>query len=264
MTLPSAPFPRRRTGAIITPMKRALIVDDQDGYLGFFCRFLGLHGFSLVEAADGGQGLALARSERPDLIFMDWCLTDRCGLDVVRDLRSEPATARIPVVVMSGLRESAEDEAQALRAGADFFMDKRDINPGDELGVNAFLRHMQALMLRGAGGATPPPKGERLYQVGDLCLNAARVELTVAGLRVHLKPKPLALLEALLRQPGVVHAPQDLWRAAWGTPRSGDWEHALAVAVHELRTALGPAWAARIENLRARGYRLTPPGPRST
>jgi DNA-binding response OmpR family regulator len=259
MTPPEAPFPRRRAGAIITPMKRALVVDDQDGYRLMFCRFLGLHGFKPLEAADGESGLALARAEKPDLIFMDWCLPGQSGLEIVRCLRGEPDTAPIPVVMMSSLKESPEDEARAMRAGADFFLDKRELDMGDMKDVNAFLRHVRALLLRGAARSTRSLDDGRIYEADDLRLDVANVELTVAGRRVHLQPKELILLEVLLRWPGVVHSAQDLWRLAWGTSHRSGWEHILAAAIHELRQALGPAWGARIENVRARGYRLPLP-----
>lgn len=85
-------------------------------------------------------------------------------------------------------------------------------------------------------------------------------ELTVAGRRVRLQPKERTLLEVFLRWPNVIHSAQDLWRLGWGTSSRMGWEHVLAAAIYELRQALGPTWGARIENVRAHGYRLSLPG----
>lgn len=240
-------------------MKRALVVDDAEDYRRIFCRFLGLHGFKALEAADGETGLMLAQAEKPDLIFMDWCLRGRSGLGAIQSLRGEPATAPIPVVMMSGLKDTPEDEARALYAGADFFLDKRELDMGDERSATTFLRHMRALLVRKSIGVTTPAKASRLYEIHDLRVDADNAEVMVGGRRAHVQPKGLALLEVFLRWPGVVHSAPDLWRLAWGTAHHGDWEHALATAIHELRQALGPAWGARIENVRARGYRISLP-----
>lgn len=234
-------------------MRRVLVVENEDGYRSFFCRFLGMHGFKLVEAADGDEGLALARAEKPDLIFMDWCLPGHSGLEIVRILRREPGTAPIPVVMMSSLKESAEDEARALGAGADFFLDKKELNPGDEHSVKTFLRHMNALMLRGGNGA--PPRTTRVYEAADLRFDAANADLVVAGRVIHLPPKELALLEFFLRHPDALHAAEKIWRTVWGSPH-GNWEHTLASTVSALRKALGFEWSARIVNVKTHGYRL--------
>lgn len=235
-------------------MKRVLVVDDEAGYRSFFCKFLGIHGFKPVEAADGDAGLTLARVEKPDIIFMDWCLPGCSGLDVVRSLRRESATSPIPVVMMSSLKESAEDEIRALGAGADFFLDKRDLNPADEQSVKTFLRHMHALMLRGAGNSSPASR-TRIYEVSDLRLNAANADLVVGGRVVHLPPKELLLLEFFLRYPDTLHSAEKLWLLVWGS-RRGNWEHTLASAVSSLRKALGFEWSARIINVKTHGYRL--------
>lgn len=235
-------------------MKLVLVVDDQAGYRSFFCKFLGIHGFKLVEAADGDEGLALARAEKPDIIFMDWCLSGRSGLEVVRSLRRESLTASIPVVMMSSLKESAEDEVRALGAGADFFLDKRDLNPSDEHSVKTFLRHMHALMLRGAGNDAQTSQ-TRVYEAVDLRFDAANADLIIAGRVVHLPPKELSLLEFFLRRPDTLHTAEKLWRVIWGSPH-GNWEHTLASTVSALRKSLGFEWSARIINVKTHGYRL--------
>lgn len=236
-------------------MKHALVVDDEAEYRRYFCKFLGAYGFNLSEAADGDEALTLARAEKPDIIFMDWCLSgSSSGLEAVRSLRREPGTAPIPVVLMSSLKESAEDEVRAWGAGADFFLDKRDLNPGDERSVQTFLRHMRALMLRGAGNYSPAAR-TRVYEVADLRLNAANAELVVAGRAVRLPPKELVLLEFFLRHPDALHSAEKIWRLVWGSPH-GNWEHTLASAVSSLRKALGFEWSARIINVKAHGYRL--------
>ncbi len=235
-------------------MSRILVVDDQPGYRQFLCRFLGTHGFEMEQAGDGNEGLAIARVRKPELIFMDWCLRGESGLEVVQSLRDEPATASIPVVMMSGLKDSAEDEAKALWAGADYFLEKGEIDPGNHRAVDVFLRHMRALILRGAHSRLRPHT-TRVYEVADLRFDAANADLFVAGRRVHLPPKELALLEFFLRHPDVLHGGERIWRAVWGSPH-GNWEHTLASTVSALRKALTFEWSSRLVNVKGCGYKL--------
>lgn len=235
-------------------MRRVLVVDDSPGYRGLLCKFLGLHGFAPLEAADGEEGLARARAEKPDLIFMDWCMPGRSGAQVVSALRLESPLASIPVVLMSGLKDSAEDEIRAMAAGADFFWDKRELNPGDERSVQTFLRHIRVLLLRKSNDEAPASKA-RLYAAGDLRLDAPNADLVVAGESVHLTPKELALLEFFLRFPDTLHSAEKVWHLIWGS-RRGNWEHTLASTVSSLRRSLGFEWSARIINVKTLGYKL--------
>lgn len=235
-------------------MKRVLVVENEEGYRRYFCKFLGVHGFTALEAADGDECLTLARAEKPDLIFMDWCLSGCSSLDVVRSLRRESETAPIPVVMMSGLKDSAEDEIRALGAGADFFMEKNEVSSGDAFSVKTFLRRIHALILRGTCGNALAPL-PRVYEAADLRLDAVNADLVVAGRVVRLPPKELALLEFFLRHPDALHAPEKIWRLVWGS-RYGNWEHTLASTVSALRKALGFEWSARIINVKTLGYKL--------
>lgn len=235
-------------------MKSVLIVDDSPGYRGLLCKFLGMHGFASFEAADGEEGLARARAEKPDLIFMDWCMPGRSGAEVVRTLRLEPGLASIPVVLMSGLKDSAEDEIRAMAAGADFFWVKWELNPEDERSVETFLRHVRVLLLRKSKENAPASKA-RLYAAADLRLDAPNADLVVAGERVHLAPKELALLEFFLRFPDTLHSSEKIWHLVWGS-RHGNWQHTLASTVSSLRRSLGFEWSARIINVKTLGYRL--------
>ncbi|MFO0746877.1 MAG: response regulator [Myxococcota bacterium] len=82
--------------------RRVLVVDDDARVRRMACVALRHHGFDVVDAGDGASGLALARSAAPDLALVDIELGDMNGLALVAELRADPATARLPVLVMSG------------------------------------------------------------------------------------------------------------------------------------------------------------------
>ena len=107
------------------PLATVLVCEDEDA-LRELVRIT-LDGFEVIEATDGETALELARSERPDVVLVDLMLPRTSGLEVIRALKGDPATAGMRVVVLSAWRESADE---ALAAGADLFVAK-PFDPGD-------------------------------------------------------------------------------------------------------------------------------------
>ncbi len=97
--------------------KRILLVED-DRFLRR-AHEVGLrkHGFTVLTAIDGEDGLRQARAERPDLVLLDLVMPKLQGFEVLRMLKAEPETAAIPVIVLSSLGGDADVQA-AIRAGA--------------------------------------------------------------------------------------------------------------------------------------------------
>lgn len=81
---------------------RILIVDDEVDVTGIFSLLLDMHGYEVTCATNGEEGLASAREAPPDLIITDFMMPVMDGLDMSRALRADPATAGIPIVLMSG------------------------------------------------------------------------------------------------------------------------------------------------------------------
>jgi DNA-binding response OmpR family regulator len=103
---------------------RAMIADD-DGLLRRLLRHrLEAHGFAVEEAEDGGQALARLREEAlPDVLVLDAMMPGVDGFETLRQLRAEPATARLPVVMLTARREEA-DVVSGLSLGADDYLVK--------------------------------------------------------------------------------------------------------------------------------------------
>jgi CheY-like chemotaxis protein len=107
-------------------MKRILIVEDNELNRDALSRRLVSRGFEVLMAEDGRQGLALARSDRPDLILMDLGLPEIDGWECVRRLRADGLTSSIPIVALTAHAMTGERE-KALEAGCDEF-DTKPIN----------------------------------------------------------------------------------------------------------------------------------------
>ena len=115
---------------------RLLIVDDNVATRYALRRRLESHGYAILEAGTGGDGLALIDSERIDALILDVNLPDMSGFDIVRKLRAEVATALLPVIHVSAASIQTGDIITGLDAGADAYL----IHPVDPDVLLATLR----------------------------------------------------------------------------------------------------------------------------
>ena len=124
-------------------MAKILLVEDNEMNRDMLSRRLVRNGFEVVMAVDGGQGVAMATSEKPDLILMDMSLPVLDGWEATRRVKADPATQTIPVIALTA-HAMAGDREKSLAAGCDDF----DTKPVD---FERLLGKIQAL-LGGAGG----------------------------------------------------------------------------------------------------------------
>ena len=105
------------------PGTRILIIDDSATIVALLRRMLRQNEYETLEAGDAELGVEIARSERPDLIFLDIVLPGMNGFSALRLLRRDPLTKDIPIIMISG-NEQATEEFYVHRIGADDFMKK--------------------------------------------------------------------------------------------------------------------------------------------
>jgi two-component system, cell cycle response regulator DivK len=101
-------------------MPKILLVEDNEMNRDMLSRRLTRNGFEVVIAIDGGQGVAMAASEKPDLILMDMSLPVLDGWEATRRVKADPATKPIPVIALTA-HAMAEDKDKSLAAGCDDF-----------------------------------------------------------------------------------------------------------------------------------------------
>jgi twitching motility two-component system response regulator PilH len=106
-----------------SPGMRVLLIDDSATIIALLRRMLRQNEYLTLEAGDAERGIELARSERPDLIFLDIVLPGMNGFAALRALRRDPDTKHIPIIMISG-NEQATEEFYVHRIGADDFMKK--------------------------------------------------------------------------------------------------------------------------------------------
>jgi len=103
-------------------MLSILVIDDNLSLQIAFTKILTSAGYHIGTASDGEEGLRLARESIPDLIVLDMLLPKLGGVEVLRALKRDPATKRIPVIALSGLPRS--NEAKLLGEGAVSYLEK--------------------------------------------------------------------------------------------------------------------------------------------
>jgi CheY-like chemotaxis protein len=126
-------------------MAKILLVEDNELNRDMLSRRLSRRGYQVVEAIDGEAALALAASERPDLILMDMSLPGLDGWEATRRLRAAPATCPIPVIALTA-HAMAADRERSLEAGCDDF----DTKPVE---IERLLGKIARLLPAGGAGA---------------------------------------------------------------------------------------------------------------
>lgn len=104
-------------------MARILLVEDNEMNRDMLSRRLQRKGYEVAIAVDGGEGVAMATSQRPDLILMDMSLPVLNGWDATRQIKADPALNHIPVIALTA-HAMASDREQALAAGCDGYETK--------------------------------------------------------------------------------------------------------------------------------------------
>src|SRR5580658_1933386 len=101
-------------------------------------------GYEVICAEDGETALRLAKEHHPDLVLLDMILPKMSGPEVLKRLKSEPATAEIPVVVLSGLSEKNRDKL--MEDGAEEYLEKNALMPGP--GINLLPKELENVICR--------------------------------------------------------------------------------------------------------------------
>ena len=113
----------RATHGESLPRPRVLVVEDNGDMREFLARVLSMQGYDFLEAADGEEGLYVARTQNPSLILMDISLPALDGFEATRQLKQDPAMRHIPIIAVTAHARPA-DEQRALDAGCDGYLSK--------------------------------------------------------------------------------------------------------------------------------------------
>jgi len=221
-----------------------LIVEDDRVAAELVRLHLAHEGYGVIMAADGAEGLRLARELKPKLIILDLMLPRMDGLELCRTLRAD---SDIPIIMLTA-RVEEEDRLRGLNLGADDYVTK----PFSPLELVARVR----AVLRRAGGEGVEDTRKVLVQ-GDVVADTAAGRVTVAGQEVNLTPTEFRVLSLFLEAPGRVLSREQIIRSALGDDFEG-FDRTVDAHVSNLRRKLAEISGGRryIHTVHSMGYRF--------
>ena len=177
----------------------------------------------------------------PDLVLLDIMLPEQDGIEILKQLRAQPATRKLPVIMLTA-KGSEYDRVLGLDSGADDYIPK-------PFGMMELVARVNALLRR-----TAPGEQVMEYKAGGLSVCPARHQVLANGRPVTLTHKEFELLSLLIQSPGIVFTREQLLREVWGYTFDAE-SRTLDVHVRTLRQKLGECGSC-IETVRGSGYRI--------
>ena len=224
--------------------ERILVVEDEADVRELIRLQLRAAGFDVLEACNGAEGLAMAKNDPPTVIILDLMMPEMNGIEVCRALRRNPATSRIPILMLTA-KSTEEDKVVGFEVGADDYVTK-PFSPRElVLRVRAVARRKPD-----QGAAKPIP-----VRAGLVELDRANMTATIGGKKLGLTSTEFRLLELLVRRAGNIQSREALLSEVWGYQAHLD-TRTVDTHVRRLREKLGRA-GRMIETVRGSGYRLS-------
>jgi two-component system alkaline phosphatase synthesis response regulator PhoP len=224
--------------------ERIIIIEDEADILEVLEFNLAEEGYDVVGSQLGEQGLSLVRYDHPDLLVLDLMLPDMDGLEICRQLKADPATSRIPIVMVTA-KGKESDIVLGLGLGADDYVTK-------PFSVAEVVARVKAV-LRRAGAAVGARAAEPLVHDG-VVIDAARHEVSVDGKSISLTATEFRLLYYLALHHGRVFTREHLVNQIVGDEVTV-LDRNVDVHIGSLRRKLGK-YRELIETIWAIGYRF--------
>lgn len=182
-----------------------VVEDDQD--IAELVRFnLEQQGIAATVVADGERALAAVKEGRPTLVILDLMLPGMTGLEVCQHIRSDPATAALPIVMLTA-RAAEVDRVLGLEMGADDYVTK-PFSPRE------LVARVRAVLRRTTQDDAPPPQA--VYAKGRLRINFETYEVMLEGKVLELTLREFELLRLFVRAPNRVFDRLQILDLVWG------------------------------------------------
>lgn len=216
-------------------------VEDDNGIRDLMIYTLNSAGFEAMGLEDGGAFFSALEKKKPELILLDIMLPGEDGISILKKLRGNAATSKIPVI-MATARGTEYDKVIGLDLGADDYLAK-------PFGMMEMVSRVKAVLRR----AVQNEPGSVL-RMGNLELNGSSHTVFSDGKRVELTLKEYEMLRLFMNYPGRVFSRDQLLNEIWEAEYAGE-TRTVDVHIGTLRTKLGDC-GEYIETVRGVGYRM--------
>ena len=229
---------------ITMPKHTVLIVDDEAAIRDMLCIALEAADFNVLDAENAQQAHAAIIDKQPDLVLLDWMMPGTTGLELLRRLKRDDLTARIPVIMLTAKAEE-DSKISGLDAGADDFIPK-PFSPRELISrVKAVLRRVGREEL------------QEPISIGQLVFDPIGHRVSIADQAINLGPAEYRLLQFFLTHQERVYSRDQILDYVWGGNVYLD-ERTVDVHIRRLRKAISVAGHENyVQTVRGAGYRFS-------
>ena len=222
--------------------KKILVVDDDPALVKLVDQVLTLKGYEVLKAGSGQEALRILFAEKPDLVLLDVVMPEMDGWQTCSRIRD---ISDVPVIMLTGQRNSEDDIVCGLDYGADEYLVK-------PVGNKELVARVRAVLRRTELSSNSERKRGTTFSDDFLTVDIVERKITVNGERVKLTPREFRLLAFLVENAGRIVTHQQVLEKVWGWEYIDDVDY-VRIYVSHLRQKIEP-------NLNQPRYILTEPG----
>ena len=228
----------------VMPKHTILIVDDEDSIRDMLSIALDAAGYNVLQALNAQIAHSMVVDRNPDLILLDWMMPGTTGLELLRRLKRDEITEKIPVIMLTAKAQEA-NKLSGLDAGADDYIAK-PFSPRELISrVKAVLRRIDR------ADSTSP------IVVGELALDPLEHRVSIGGVFINIGPTEYRLLHFFLTHQERVYSRDQILDYVWGGNVYLD-QRTVDVHIRRLRKAISVAgYDNYVQTVRVAGYRFS-------
>ena len=228
----------------VMPKHTILIVDDEDSIRDMLSIALDAAGYNVLQALNAQIAHSMVVDRNPDLILLDWMMPGTTGLELLRRLKRDEITEKIPVIMLTAKAQEA-NKLSGLDAGADDYIVK-PFSPRELISrVKAVLRRIDR------ADSTSP------IVVGELALDPLEHRVSIGGVFINIGPTEYRLLHFFLTHQERVYSRDQILDYVWGGNVYLD-QRTVDVHIRRLRKAISVAgYDNYVQTVRGAGYRFS-------
>ena len=224
--------------------KTVLIVDDEAAIREMVSLALETAKFNVLEASDSQEGRAIIIDSQPDVVLLDWMMPGTTGLELLRRLRRDPLTEKIPVILLTA-KTSEDSKITGLDSGADDFISK-PFSPKE------LISRIKAIIRRST--VTEPSEP---IKVGEMLFDPESHRVSICDEPVEIGPTEYRMLQFFLTHQERVYSRDQILDHVWGANVYLD-ERTVDVHIRRLRKAISVAGHEKyVQTVRGAGYRFS-------
>ena len=213
----------------MTMTKKILVVDDEPAQLRLVNQVLSHHGYKVLQANNGQESLRIVFEEKPDLVLLDVMMPGIDGWQTCSCLRE---ITDIPIIMLTGKRNSEDDVVRGLECGADEYLSK-------PVGNRELLARVRSALRRAEQPSYLEKKEKIIFSDDYLSIDVDERKVEVNGEKLKLTPREFRLLALLIENAGRVMTHQKVLENVWGWEYLDDVDY-VRIYVSHVRQKIEP------------------------